>query len=127
MIAKRGSMTEEQLFFLADVVFLSVVAIALLSYLGSLQADTTFEKNYVSRELATLVTLLQTISGDARMEYKLPILLNIELAPNEIIVTDKSIGSASHQFSKILDVIPSKVSMVDKIILSKTGNLVKIE
>ncbi|MBI4441511.1 hypothetical protein HY639_05060 [Candidatus Woesearchaeota archaeon] len=124
---KKGSITEEQLFFLADAVFLSLIALSLIFYLSTLQKDTTFEKTYVARDVALLVTTLQTFTGDGVIDYSLPLPLSVELTNEEIIVSEKGIGAIKHPFSRILTISPQKARDVTKITLSKKGGQVMLE
>ena len=118
-------MTEEQLFFMADLVFLVIISLVLISYLGTIQKDTSFERNYVARDLGLMINTIQTLAGDGTIEYGLPLSLEIELASEEIIVSDGAMSSIKYHFSKISKIIPAKIS--GKIVtLKKIGNEVTI-
>ena|SRR3989338_4158435 len=122
---KKGGMTEEQLFFMADLVFLVIISLVLISYLGTIQKDTSFERNYVARDLGLMINTIQTLAGDGTIEYGLPLSLEIELASEEIIVSDGAMSSIKYHFSKISKIIPAKIS--GKIVtLKKIGNEVTI-
>ncbi len=122
---KRGAIEAEMLFTIADVFVLLIIAALLFSEINDLQKNTSFEKTYVAADLASLMTAVQSFSGDVAIEYPLPLQLTIELSNNEIIVSDNG-KPASHMFSKILSVVPAKVSSVTKVTLSKKRNEVTL-
>lgn len=119
MWGKKGGMTEEQLFFLADALFLVIIALTLFIYLGSLQKDTTFEKTYVAHDLATLLMTVQTFAGSGAIDYTLPFPMTIELAQEEVVVSDETLGAISYPFSQILPVIPQKVQKRSQLTIQK--------
>ena len=119
MWGKKGGMTEEQLFFLADALFLVIIALTLFFYLASLQKDTMFEKTYVARDLAALIMAVQTFAGSGAIDYPLPFPMTIELAQDEIIVSDDTLGVVVYPFSQILLIIPQKTQKRSQITVQK--------
>ncbi len=124
MWGKKGGMTEEQLFFLADVLFLVVIALTLFFYLASLQKDTTFEKTYVAHDLAALLMTIQTFAGNGAVEYVLPFPMTIELTDKDILVSDDILGSVSYPYGRIIPVTPHKVQKQSLVtVIKKEGRL----
>ena len=122
---KKGAIEIEMLVVLFDVLILVVLSLALFGDLNDFQQDITFEKRYLVRDIAAVLTTVQAFAGDVQLEYPLPRPFAAELKENEIILASNE-ASIAYPFPKVMATVPVTLRGAAKIIISKKSQKVTI-
>lgn len=122
---KKGEIETTMIAVLFDAVILVVIALILFGNLASFQRDITFEKKYIVRDIAMLLTTVQTFAGDVQIEYQFPVPLSAKLTEKEITLSHEGI-SLAYPFSRVITVLPVALGSTVKVTITKKGNMVTL-
>ena len=124
---KRGSITEEQLFFLAEAVFLTVIAFSLFFWLHTVQGDRNFEEVYLSKDISMLLTAVQSVNGGVSVEYPLPQEVTLEFTPSQVSVSVAGTGGAKSSYPELLRVNKERVASHAKFTIERKGGNIIVQ
>jgi N-acetylmuramoyl-L-alanine amidase len=88
---KKGSITGEIWLFVVELLLIGFCFISLMNFVFTLQKNTLYEKNYLSRDISLIINALYASPGIAKYEYKAG---NVKLNEFKFMLEEGKIGVA---------------------------------